>query len=179
MGRPRSNPRYCTESGCLNITRARGLCANHYEQLRRRRTPDAVCPVAECSKTVTPGCAGLCSMHYMRRYRHGDTDTVLPPYAVAERALKARRVVQATPWMADAACRDMPTATFFPTQDNNDPTRSGPWHVYRSYQIAKAICAPCPVRADCLAYALDDDIPFGIYGGLSPRERRRLKKDLA
>jgi WhiB family redox-sensing transcriptional regulator len=38
---------------------------------------------------------------------------------------------------------------------------------------------PCPVRAECLAYALEHDERFGIWGGLSERERRRLKREAA
>lgn len=41
---------------------------------------------------------------------------------------------------------------------------------------AKKICLDCPVRAECLQYALDHDERFGIWGGLSERERRRLKR---
>jgi WhiB family redox-sensing transcriptional regulator len=41
---------------------------------------------------------------------------------------------------------------------------------------AKRVCRSCEVRAECLQYALDHDERFGIYGGLSERERRRLKR---
>jgi WhiB family transcriptional regulator, redox-sensing transcriptional regulator len=41
---------------------------------------------------------------------------------------------------------------------------------------AKKICLGCEVRAECLDYALDHDERFGIWGGLSERERRRLKR---
>lgn len=39
---------------------------------------------------------------------------------------------------------------------------------------AKKICASCPVRLQCLQHALDNDEKYGIWGGLSERERRRL-----
>lgn len=45
-----------------------------------------------------------------------------------------------------------------------------------STREAKKICAGCEVRAECLAYALNNDERFGIWGGLSERERRRLKR---
>ncbi len=38
----------------------------------------------------------------------------------------------------------------------------------------KAICADCPVRAECLAEALDERIEWGVWGGLTERERRKL-----
>jgi WhiB family redox-sensing transcriptional regulator len=40
---------------------------------------------------------------------------------------------------------------------------------------AKAICRSCPVRAECLEYALDHQIEHGIWGGLVRDERRRLR----
>lgn len=45
-----------------------------------------------------------------------------------------------------------------------------------STRAAKAICRGCEVRAECLQYALDNDERFGIWGGLSERERRALKQ---
>lgn len=45
-----------------------------------------------------------------------------------------------------------------------------------STKAAKAVCAECPIRLQCLEYALDASIKFGIWGGTSERERRRLRK---
>ena len=45
-----------------------------------------------------------------------------------------------------------------------------------STREAKKICVGCEVRAECLSYALANDERFGIWGGLSERERRRLKR---
>ncbi len=39
---------------------------------------------------------------------------------------------------------------------------------------AKSVCAACPVRAECLAEALDNEIEWGVWGGLTERERRAL-----
>ena len=39
---------------------------------------------------------------------------------------------------------------------------------------AKRVCACCAVRDDCLGYALQHDIGFGVWGGTSPRERKQL-----
>ncbi len=75
------------------------------------------------------------------------------------------------PWMADAACGPGDDAAFYPTQgatDSGDP-----------YADARAICAGCPVRAECLEFALTAEkgqvssSRFGVYGGMSPRERFR------
>jgi WhiB family redox-sensing transcriptional regulator len=45
-----------------------------------------------------------------------------------------------------------------------------------SSREAKAVCRMCLVRADCLEYALDKQEKFGIWGGMSERERRRIKR---
>jgi len=45
-----------------------------------------------------------------------------------------------------------------------------------STREAKKVCLSCDVRGECLDYALAHDERFGIWGGLSERERRRLKK---
>ena len=66
-------------------------------------------------------------------------------------------------WHADAACREHPDVPFVP--DRGDDIRP-----------AKKVCAGCLVRTECLAWALDqDDVPAGIWGGLSVSERRRLR----
>ena len=44
-----------------------------------------------------------------------------------------------------------------------------------STRIAKQICGACEVRPECLSHALANDERFGVWGGLSERERRRLK----
>lgn len=67
-------------------------------------------------------------------------------------------------WRERARCRSVEPETFFPTAE------AGP--VYEAQvAVAKAVCARCPVRNDCLAEALVR-IPFGIAGGLTPEERR-------
>ena len=43
---------------------------------------------------------------------------------------------------------------------------------------ARQVCAMCPVRGQCLAYAITADEPFGIWGGLDQHERRQLRRRL-
>jgi WhiB family redox-sensing transcriptional regulator len=45
------------------------------------------------------------------------------------------------------------------------------------HRNAKRICARCPVRGECLAYAMDGGIDYGIWGGLTERERRRFRRE--
>jgi WhiB family redox-sensing transcriptional regulator len=64
-------------------------------------------------------------------------------------------------WVAAAVCASTDPEIFFPEKGGS--TRS-----------AKAICRRCPVAAECLAAALARDERFGIWGGLSERDRRAL-----
>ena len=57
-----------------------------------------------------------------------------------------------------------------PTPEAFFPEKGG------STREAKRVCLSCDVRGECLEYALANDERFGIWGGLSERERRRLKK---
>jgi WhiB family redox-sensing transcriptional regulator len=66
-------------------------------------------------------------------------------------------------WQADAVCAQTDPEAFFPEKGG-------------STRDAKKICAGCDVKAQCLEYALANDERFGIWGGLSERERRKLKK---
>lgn len=66
-------------------------------------------------------------------------------------------------WMLEARCLDADPEAFFPEKGG-------------STREAKRICAMCPVQEDCLSYALQHDERFGIWGGMSERERRRLKR---
>ncbi len=66
-------------------------------------------------------------------------------------------------WMLEAKCLDADPEAFFPEKGG-------------STREAKRICATCPVREECLDFALTEDERFGIWGGLSERERRRAKR---
>ncbi|MDO5034497.1 MAG: WhiB family transcriptional regulator [Actinomycetaceae bacterium] len=66
-------------------------------------------------------------------------------------------------WQARALCAQTDPEAFFPEKGG-------------STREAKAVCASCEVRAQCLEYALENDERFGIWGGMSERERRRLKR---
>lgn len=67
-------------------------------------------------------------------------------------------------WRAQAACLTTDPEQFYPT------ATTGPAYDAQVRE-AKAVCAPCPVRAECLAEALSR-IPYGIAGGLTEEERR-------
>ena len=66
-------------------------------------------------------------------------------------------------WQSDALCAQTDPEAFFPEKGG-------------STRDAKRICTSCDVRDQCLEYALQNDERFGIWGGLSERERRRLRR---
>ena|GEM_PF-103303 len=66
-------------------------------------------------------------------------------------------------WQTEALCAQTDPEAFFPEKGG-------------STRDAKKVCSSCTVRAECLEYALANDERFGIWGGLSERERRRLRK---
>ena len=66
-------------------------------------------------------------------------------------------------WRGRALCAQTDPEAFFPEKGG-------------STREAKRICSGCEVRAECLEYALANDERFGIWGGLSERERRRLRR---
>jgi WhiB family redox-sensing transcriptional regulator len=82
----------------------------------------------------------------------------------------ARRIF-AWEWQLDAACAGLDTSLFY--QADNERGAS----VRKREMKAKAICAQCPVRRECLKDALANHEPFGVWGGLNADERFRLAAD--
>jgi WhiB family redox-sensing transcriptional regulator len=69
-------------------------------------------------------------------------------------------------WQEEANCLGVDPDLFFPERG-------------ASTREAKAVCRGCEVRVDCLEYALAHGEKFGIWGGLSERERRRVRRQRA
>ena len=69
------------------------------------------------------------------------------------------------PWMADAVCASTDAELFFPEKGGTP-------------QLAKRVCAGCPVREKCLAFALEHG-DLGVWGGTTERERRLIRKESA
>ena len=65
-------------------------------------------------------------------------------------------------WRLDALCAETDPEAFFPEKGG-------------STREAKRVCGGCAVRMECLESALANDERFGIWGGLSERERRRVR----
>ena len=71
-------------------------------------------------------------------------------------------------WWSRAACRSADPELFFPV------SAAGP--SLAVITEAKAVCAACDVRRECLAFALATRQPYGVWGGTSPEERQVLRK---
>lgn len=66
-------------------------------------------------------------------------------------------------WMAEGNCREHAPSAFFPSDGVG-------------VEVARRICATCPVKEPCLEYALRNGIDHGVWGGASERERRRIAR---
>ena len=80
-----------------------------------------------------------------------------------ERLLHALGETESRGWQDQANCMGVDPDLFFPERG-------------ASTREAKEVCRGCVVRLDCLEYALDNAEKFGIWGGMSERERRRLRR---
>ncbi|MGA4838568.1 WhiB family transcriptional regulator [Streptomyces sp. G45] len=69
-------------------------------------------------------------------------------------------------WQEQALCAQTGPDFFFPEPGS-------------SVREAKRICRLCEMRSACLTYALDNDERFGVWGGLSEKERQNLRREQA
>ena len=74
-------------------------------------------------------------------------------------------------WQEDAACRKNDNILFFgPDQGESELEK-------QSRELkAKAVCQTCPVREQCLEFAMETNQKYGIWGGLTDKERASLKR---
>ncbi len=77
--------------------------------------------------------------------------------------LMANVVTDRPGWQTKANCMGVDPDLFFPERG-------------ASTREAKEVCRGCVVREECLEYALENSEKFGIWGGMSERERRRLRR---
>ncbi len=75
-------------------------------------------------------------------------------------------------WRLWAACRKTGGELFFSPDGERGSTKR------RRERAAKAVCAICPVREDCAAYAIGNHERYGVWGGLSEHERELIWRDL-
>jgi Transcription factor WhiB/Homeodomain-like domain len=72
-------------------------------------------------------------------------------------------------WRHRAACRNLDPEIFFPVAEIG-PARA------RQERRAKAVCARCPVVAECLTWALETGQAYGVWGGTTEHERRAQRR---
>ena len=105
--------------------------------------------------------------HEVQREPHGRPElrlvTSLPDPAVGPPTGLSGLTPEDPGWQELALCAQTDPEAFFPEKGG-------------STREAKRVCQSCEVRQECLEYALGNDERFGIWGGLSERERRRLKR---
>lgn len=77
-----------------------------------------------------------------------------------------------TSWMASTAkrCYGEPTSTFITDDDDVEPPFPSP--------RAQLLCSTCPFRPECLQFALDNGIEFGVWGGMSGYQRQQLSRKI-
>ncbi len=86
-------------------------------------------------------------------------------FTVIEPALAAP-ITDERPWAAFATCRDRDPDTFFPATSDGE-------------REAVRVCSGCPVQIDCLEFALEAKIRFGVWGGMTEKQRRSLQRQIA
>ncbi|ALX66828.1 WhiB family transcriptional regulator [Microbacterium sp. XT11] len=74
-------------------------------------------------------------------------------------------LVTPAPWMRDALCAQSDPDLWFPPKGGEGGAE------------AKRICQSCDVIGQCLAYALEHNETVGIWGGKSPKERQRIRRE--
>lgn len=74
-------------------------------------------------------------------------------------------------WRIFAACKGMDPELFFPSRGNAYPGEES------DLELARAVCRSCPTRDACLDYALSNREEFGMWGGLSGRERLKIRRN--
>lgn len=85
----------------------------------------------------------------------------------------ARQSAEPAQWQRDALCRGEDPELFHPA-----------FRTHTAYAKAVQVCVPCPVKRDCLRFALENELGYGIdrrhgvFGGLTPSQRLAVDKEL-
>ncbi len=92
-----------------------------------------------------------------------------PHYTTSQiRTMIGRPGVDIDGWERHANCQGCASHLFFPERGDGYGIRQG-----------KAVCAACPVTVECLTHALNNGERWGVWGGMSEAERRKLRRRLA
>lgn len=107
-------------------------------------------------------CLGASSVA-IRDFAGRETTTALAAGHIARTVVRDIGDTAELGWQDRALCAETDPEIFFPEKGG-------------SVRDPKRVCARCEVRAECLEYAMDTGQPYGVWGGLTERERRRLKR---
>ena len=75
-------------------------------------------------------------------------------------------ITEERPWAAFAVCRDRDPDAFFPLTPEGE-------------RDAMRVCQGCPVQMDCLEFALEAKVRFGVWGGMTEKQRKTLERQIA
>ena len=116
-----------------------------------------------------PGTSSQAASSYEERGSVMSAARATPRRSSAAVAVSRQTWDEDVDWQTNAACRGADANLFFaPTHQETKEERTA-----REAQ-AKSVCARCPVREQCLSFALTTREPHGIWGGLNETERRRI-----
>lgn len=125
-----------------------------------------------CNKLGQHGGRGLISSCYTRHTKAGTLHR-WPPVRHDNDWRNANRPAEDPPpaghWHDHAACKSVDPEIFWPPS-NTPPVLA------RHLETAGPICAGCPVRSECLDYALATGQPDGIWAGTTPQQRRTMRQ---
>lgn len=82
-------------------------------------------------------------------------------------------------WVHKGACVGMDTEIFYPDAEEvtKEPGSPGAWQA-RNWEPAIQVCLDCSVRTQCLEFALATKEKYGVWGGMTPEQRKAYKKHL-
>jgi len=87
------------------------------------------------------------------------------------------RFVQVMKTVDEVPCQTYPDAFFADDETNSYVTRSVRTHKGEAQEnIAKSLCSGCPIRLQCLEYALEAKEEYGVWGGLTVGQRNKIKR---
>lgn len=75
-------------------------------------------------------------------------------------------------WRDSAACKGIDPNVFVPNEGRGGLTGRS------TYAVARTFCAQCTVVQECLMFAVEENMEFGMFGGMTPRERRVIKRQV-
>jgi pyruvate/2-oxoglutarate dehydrogenase complex dihydrolipoamide acyltransferase (E2) component len=156
----------------LQLTDLRGLVAEHEAEEKRRKAEAAAKEKARAevarleaelaaAKAKLRGQAAPAIKTTERLCDRCGKPSKAPGQAPHLRRVQGRCGVTGEPWQTRALCAEVDDDLFFPPQGGN----SAP---------AQQVCLGCPVRVECLQFALDHQVAYGVWGGTTASMRDRL-----